>query len=206
MGVLYIMFWYNNVIKGGWVLLLMKIAIGSENDHKYVAVVRETREDEFFSSSFHNDGFTFHSKGVPSGVRDQPLTLDETMRGAYNRSMNVYDEVTGADFGFGIESGLMRAFDGRYLQIAVCSLFDGDRPSFGISSSYEHPDSVLKLILKEGKTVEEAYKIEGYTRSDKLGSEEGAIGIWSNGRVKRLDVLSEAVRDSLFSFRAYRDC
>ncbi len=88
-------------------LLLMKIAIGSMNEDKISAVLTEIVKDDFFSSSFHNDGFTLHSMGVPSGVRDQPLTLYETMSGARTRAMNVYGEVHDADFGFSGVSNLV---------------------------------------------------------------------------------------------------
>ncbi|MCQ6508018.1 DUF84 family protein, partial [Vibrio parahaemolyticus] len=59
-----------------------------------------------FQSAFPQQGFEFVGIRVPSEVADQPMTKEETHRGALNRFKNAKLEMQTAEFYVGLESGI----------------------------------------------------------------------------------------------------
>ncbi|EQD61665.1 protein containing DUF84, partial [mine drainage metagenome] len=64
---------------------------------------------------------------VPSGVASQPLSAEETVRGAILRARGALAAVPGADIGLGLEGGV--DFDARHTRqwvlLSVCAAWDG---------------------------------------------------------------------------------
>lgn len=134
---------------------------------------------------------------VPSGVPDQPLSLEETVRGAMNRARDAYRD---CDYGIGIESGIMQvpATKSGYMDICACAIYDGREFHLGLSSAWEFPDpKVMDLLSREGLTMEQAAVRAGLTENAKVGSAEGVISILTKGRLNRKEYTKQALRTAL---------
>jgi inosine/xanthosine triphosphatase len=134
-----------------------------------------------------------------SEVAEQPLSLEETIKGAKNRAKNAI-LLESVDYSFGIESGLINIPDCRsaYMDICVASIFDGQQFFYGFSSAWEVPSSVMNFILS-GKSMSQAALAVGLTDNPEIGSGEGLVGIVTKGRLDRKAYTKEAIRNALIN-------
>lgn len=168
----------------------MKINVGSKNKVKVEAVSElikdypELKDAEVFS------------KEVDSEVSHQPKSLEETINGAINRARNSFID---CDYSFGLESGLMAVPKTKtgYMDITVCAICDGNKFHLGISSAFEYPVEVTKYVLLSGDNISNAFNKLGLTKSNNLGSEQGAIGILTKNKITRKQYTQEAIRTAL---------
>lgn len=129
---------------------------------------------------------------VNSGVREQPISLNETVQGAMNRARSTFDE---CDYSFGIESGFMDVPHTKTgsMNITVCAIYDGTKYHLGISSAFECPKKVAELVNHAGIDVDEAVFKAGLSGNRKIGSSEGIIGVLTKGRLNRKDYTKQAI-------------
>jgi len=168
----------------------MKIVVGSKNEVKVQAVAETITEYDMFLRA------RIHSLEVPSDVADQPKSLEETIQGAKNRAQNAFD---GCDYSFGIESGLMQVPHTKtgYMDVCACAIYDGETFHLGLSSCFEYPREVARLVFEEGLNISQAFNKAGLTSNEKLGAAEGGIGILTKGRLDRKRYTKQAVRTAL---------
>lgn len=168
----------------------MKLRIASQNPAK-VEALREIIVDYP-----QLNGAEIVSVETVSGVSDQPKSLEETVRGAMNRCKNVFED---CEYSFGIESGLMEVPNTKsgYMDVCVCSIFDGQECYLGLSSAWEAPQEVAGLMLNEGLDMNQAAHKAGFTQNTKVGSAEGLVGIMTKGRLTRKEYTKEAIRTAL---------
>ncbi len=164
----------------------MKIGVGSKNKTKVDAITELLRDYPMFAGA--------EVEGVAVNV-DQfghPKDIDETVAGAVDRAKQAY---VGHEYGFGIESGLMKVPQTKsgYMEVAVCAVFDGKQIHMGLSQAYEWPKKVLDKILNEGMDGSQAMKAAGLTQHEKLGEHEGFVGIFTKGRTNRTEYNKAAV-------------
>lgn len=133
--------------------------------------------------------FTVKGCQAESGVSDQPLSVEETKRGAINRIFNAKCD---ADFIVSIESGVEREFDTFYsFTFAVLGDKSRTRFGYGTSTKFQVPDHVA-YGLEQGKTLGEINH-----------SPEGLIANVTGDRMKRTDLIAEAVMVALSFFHFY---
>ena len=133
--------------------------------------------------------FTVKGCQAESGVSDQPLSVEETKRGAINRIFNAKCD---ADFIVSIESGVEREFDTFYsFTFAVIGDKSRTRFGYGTSTKFQVPDHVA-YGLEQGKTLGEINH-----------SPEGLIANVTGNRMKRTDLIAEAVMVALSFFHFY---
>lgn len=168
----------------------MKVIIGSKNKVKVEAVKEVAADYEIFKSA------NFDASSVQSGVADQPKSLDEVVRGAQNRAKNAFE---GGDLGFGLESGLMEVPGSKsgVMDLCACVIYDGKQFHLGLSSCFECPIEMNRLMLEEGLDMSEACNKIGLTDNPEIGSGEGAIGILTKGRMTRKDYTKQAIVTAL---------
>ncbi len=159
----------------------MLVIVGSKNAAKLQAVERG------FARYFQGVGV----KGaeVESGVSDQPLALQEIIRGAVNRAKNAWGKAgEKCDYSVGMEAGLFEVPGTRtgYMDVAAVAVFDGNRVYLGLTPAFEYPRQVLEKILKEGKEVSDVF-LELW--NDDTRDSAGAIGRLSEGAVPRPGLL-----------------
>lgn len=149
------------------------------------------------------------SSSTQSGVAEQPCD-GQVIVGARNRAMHMSVSIPTDQhiyLGAGLESGLMNPSPYTcYTQTccAICLLVPGHKVPgrwiYGFSSGFTIP-ARISLHVKKGLDLSQATRMAGYTMSEKIGNEEGLIGILSGGRVTRRDQLREAVRNALFNLK-----
>jgi inosine/xanthosine triphosphatase len=168
----------------------MNIKIASQNPVKVEAL------KEILLDYNHLQDAKVESVDVSSGVSDQPKSLEETITGAKNRAKTAHID---CEYSFGIESGLMAVPHTKsgYMDVCACAIFDGSKYHLGLSSAWEAPEKVSKLILEDGLDMNEAAYKAGLTKDKKVGSAQGLVGIMTKGRLTRKAYTKEAIRTSL---------
>lgn len=155
--------------------MMKTIGIGSKNPAKIKAVKRLC--DPL--------GFEVLAVDVPSGVSDMPMSDEETKQGAIHRAKAVLD-VSQADFGVGLEGGVMDIGGSMYL----CNW-----GAFAHRDGHIYTASGARIVLEEalaegvrsGKELGDV--IDAYTSKKDVRKGEGTIGIMTNGRITRDDMF-----------------
>lgn len=169
-----------------------KIIVSSTNPVKLNATLTA------FSKMFADSLFQVEGVGVDSKVSNQPLTEEETIKGATNRVEGAQNKIPTADYWVGIEGGLeeingeMEAFAWVVVKSKNGQLGKGRTGSFFI------PQMVAELI-KQGKELGEADDIIfGKTNSKQAN---GAIGILTRDVLTRTSFYEPAVILALIPFK-----
>ncbi|MTH55633.1 DUF84 family protein [Bacillus mangrovi] len=160
----------------------MIIAIGTENPAKVQAV-----KQGFSSIRLITD---FKEVSVPSGVSSQPLTDEETMKGAENRA-KAARLAAGADIGIGLEGGVMETQAGFFLcnwGALVCA----DLPP--IIAGGARIQLPLEICAELVKGRELSPIMDEYSGSRQTGRSRGAMGIFTNGTVDRTEMFTHVVK------------
>ncbi|MFN0121871.1 MAG: DUF84 family protein [Blastocatellia bacterium] len=133
-----------------------------------------------------------------SGVSAQPMSDDEMRAGALNRARQALDLVAEAEYGVGIEGGVLDTSDGMWAYAWVVIVDRAGRVGKGQTGRFLLPDGVARLIRDEGLELGEADdRFFGRSNSKQ---KEGAIGILSDGRMTRLQLYKPAVVFALMRF------
>lgn len=169
----------------------MKINLGSSNPNKLAALKETLQGYERFKNA------EIIGIKVDSNVSDQPISLEETIRGAINRAKTAFKD---CDYSFGLESGLMTVPYTKtgYMDLTVCAIYDGKEAHLGLSPTWEFPDKrMTEAILKEGLTMSEVGNKFGLTNNPNIGDAEGVIGILTHGHVDRKAYAQPAIHMAL---------
>lgn len=170
----------------------MKLAVASKNPVKLAAA------QNGFAKMFPLETFDVVGLSVPSLVRDQPLSDEETYIGARNRAEAASRELPDADYWVGIEGGVelthseMEAF-----AWVVIKSRDG-RYGKGRTGTFFLPKQVSDLI-QQGKELGEADDIV-FGRSNSK-QQNGAVGILTGDVVDRTRYYIEAVIFACIPFK-----
>src|SRR3989344_517192 len=157
----------------------MIINVGSKNKVKVGAV------EEILKDYTHLARAKISGVDVDSGVSAQPKSFEETIQGAINRAKDSFKD---CDYSIGLESGLMNVPHSKsgYMDVCVCAIYDGKEFHIGLSSAWEFPKKeITASILNEGLDINQAMYKAGLTEKKHIGSEEGAIGYFTKGRMDR---------------------
>ncbi len=166
----------------------MKVAIGSTNPVKTRAVEKVLRE-------VYPD-VEFVAREVPSGVRAQPIGDEETRRGALNRARAVL-EATGADWGIGLEGGIIQIEMGT-LTTAWCVIVDrAGTVGVGGAANMLLPEAVAARVLNG---VELGEAMDEYASVEDVKHKMGAIGILTRGLIDRQGAYEVIVKYALAPF------
>lgn len=169
--------------------MVKNIAVGSLNQTKVNAV-----KDVFKKEKFEIIGFE-----VPSGVSEQPLSDEETLKGAINRAKAAL-EVGKAEIGIGLEGGVMETESGMLL----CNwgaLYTSDNLLIKAGGARILLPQEVALGIKSGKELSTV--IDEYTSKHDVRSNEGTIGIFTNGRLNRKEMFSHIMKLLLGQYEYY---
>lgn len=168
----------------------MRINIGTKSPVKVKAIEETLADYDSFCEAEIN------CIKVDSGVSDQPVNLEDTIRGAKNRALNAFQD---CDLSFGIESGLMAVPETKtgYMNASACAIYDGKDYHLGLASCFEYPKEMTRLVFEKGLEMSDAAKETGMTAKKKVGYEEGSIGILTKGRLNSVEYYVPAVVNAL---------
>jgi len=128
-----------------------------------------------------------------SGVSDQPMSDEETLKGARNRAQNAKNASPEADYWVGIEGGVQGDQNGltAFAWIVVC-----DRKISGESrtTTFRLPPQVVELIDR-GYELGEANDIIFEKHNSKQQS--GAVGLLTQNTITRTQLYAQAVQLAL---------
>lgn len=171
----------------------MIIAVGSQNRVKVEAVKEAIAECTLLAQA------EVVSFAASSGVTEQPVSLEEIIQGAKNRAYNAFAECQSCTYSFGLESGLFKAPGTMtgFLEASICSIFDGTNHHIGLSCGFEVPPAILELVLTKNLNLSEACHKAGITEHIHLGSQEGLIGLLTNGKIDRKQYTKQSIITAL---------
>ncbi len=173
----------------------MHVCVGSLNPVKFNAVKQAYK--------IYYNNIDVHKAKVQSNVPKQPIGLDITVKGAYNRakkSLEYLKSILDSEyeecelFGVGIEAGLVNIPLARtnYLGLQFCVIMDQlGEVSIGSGVGFEYPEKIIKKVLSE--KMEIGVIMGNLSGNRTLKREGGAISFLSKQAIKRVDILKEAV-------------
>ncbi len=167
------------------------IAVASQNPVKIEAALNG------FRRMFPGETFEAAPVVVPSGVGSQPLSSDETLRGALNRARNAARELPAADFWVGIEGGV-DSHGEALTAFAWVVVLDQNRAGKGCTGTFFLPPQVASLV-REGNELGEADDIV-FNRSNSK-QDNGAVGILTGNVIDRAAFYEQAVILALIPFK-----
>jgi inosine/xanthosine triphosphatase len=151
-----------------------------------------------FARMFPGETFEVAGMSAPSGVSDQPMSSEETIRGAINRVRNVSKLDPQADYWVGIEGGLEEADCELEAFAWVVVQSKEGKTGKGRTGSFFLPSKVYELV-KSGKELGEADDILfGMTNSKQ---NNGAVGILTGDVLTRTTYYEQAVILALIPFK-----
>ncbi|MFK2824704.1 DUF84 family protein [Bacillus sp. B190/17] len=166
----------------------MKLAIGSLNKAKKLAVERVVKE-----AGLEMDIVTL---SVPSGVKEQPFSDEETRWGAINRATRVLSEGN-ADIGIGLEGGVMETAEGLFL----CNwgaLAVKNQPVMTAGGARILLPQEIADCLRSGEELGPV--MDRFTTREGIRHSEGAIGVFTNGLVTRDEMFVHVAKLLLGQF------
>ena len=125
---------------------------------------------------------------VDSGVNKQPFSDEETIDGAYNRAFNIKE----SGLRFGLEAGVQMYNDTLFLVNWGVLIDENDKVYYAGGTRIPLPDSVKSELLKKEKEL--ATVIDELYHTNNIKHKEGAIGIFTNNYVSRLDIFCHIVK------------
>lgn len=169
----------------------MKLIVASKNPVKVEAAL------EGFQSMFPEESFETEGISADSGVSDQPLTDEETLRGAENRAKHAKVLFPEADFWIGIEGGLEEIGSKHWAFAWVCVL-SHTKEGKARSASFALPPKVSDLI-REGMELGDADdQVFGSSNSKQ---KNGAVGLLTGNIMVRKTLYIPTVVLALIPFR-----
>jgi inosine/xanthosine triphosphatase len=169
------------------------VAIGSRNRAKVQGVMKA------FAHYFK--GVEFKELDLTSRVKIQPMTLDETVRGARHRAEFAIEE-EGADFGVGVEAGIIKLAEETnegerfFLNVQIAAIVDSaHRLSFGSSPGFPIPTKFVSLL--EGERVELDRFSHQLTGAKRIREEHGVVYHLSKRHLSRVEMTEQCVSMAL---------
>jgi len=175
------------------------IALASSNPVKIRATLGA------FGRMFPGERFEVESLTVSSGAPAQPMSDEETLRGAISRARNAAAMVPEADYWVGIEGGVedeaaaiaadISAAMAAFAWVVVSS---GDRVGKARTGTFFLPTPVADLV-RQGKELGDADDIVFGKSNSK--QENGAIGLLTGNVIDRAQLYEHAVVLALVPFK-----
>jgi len=159
------------------------VAIGSKNPAKTVGTRNVFRK--FFPES------RFVEVDARRVAPAQPIGMDQVTGGALARAEFALGKEK-ADFGVGVEAGILPVAAGRGINLQIAVIVDKKGNSgMGFSSGFMVPASFLKRMQEKGAELDEfSHEL---TRTEKITEEEGIVYHLTKGSTSRLEMTEESV-------------
>jgi inosine/xanthosine triphosphatase len=165
-----------------------EVRVGSRNEPKLAAV-----RDALLA---YAPGVRVAGVAVASGVPEQPIGLDEIIRGARNRAVQAGTS-DACDLAVGIEDGLIELPNGEsapgtaHVNLGCAAITDGQRVSLGFSSGFAYPPACSRRAADERAPIGALFDHLWQGRRGESSALPSARGIGNVGRLT-LGVLPRA--------------
>lgn len=145
-----------------------------------------------FSAIYGEGSCHIESVAVDSGVPEQPVGSSETRTGARSRVMNARLVRPEADFWVAIEAGIDEGSTFSWVVIE-----NQQQRGEARSATLPLPEIILERV-KKGEALGPV--MSAYTGTEQIGRKEGAIGVFTAGKLTRSSVYHQAVILALSPF------
>lgn len=168
----------------------MKVAVGSENPVKIEAVQLA------FQEVWPDEQWEIFGMKVNSGVSHQPMSDEESIRGARNRAGEALEK-SDADYGVGLEGGLHQTGE-HYFDCGWIVVLDR-KNNEGIGSSIKMltPKKMVEMT-KQGIEIGDIDDLLFGRENSKQA--EGHFGLMTKNRITRTEGYTHAVISALTRF------
>ena len=149
---------------------------------------------------------------VESGVRDTPLSREESMRGARQRAETLQkmaqEEAKPWNYFVGLEGGLDSVMENGELRVFLESwvyVSDGTRGYFGRSGAVELPEALAEEVFVKG--IDLSIAIDRFAGEAGIRDAQGAWGVLSANKITRQEAFRVALIAAFapfFNSNAYR--
>jgi inosine/xanthosine triphosphatase len=170
---------------------MKRIVVASKNPVKIQAV------SHGFAKMFPDQTFQIDIQAVPSGVSDQPMTSEETLRGARQRAEKARASAPEADYWAGVEGGVEEGHYGLEV-FAWIVILSAERIGMAQTGTFFLPPRIAELV-RSGTELGDADDIV-FGRSNSK-QQNGAIGILTDDAVDRARYYEQAVIMALIPFK-----
>jgi len=167
-----------------------KVIIASKNPVKIEAAKAG------FLRMFPAKSFIFEGVSVPSDVSDQPMTHEETQKGAHYRALNAKNEYPDADFWVGIEGGIHE--DEFGMQAFAWIEVHANKESHRAQTAIFYLPKPIAAMVRSGMELGEAD--DQYFGRTNSKQKDGAVGILTNGEIDRKSYYEHAMVMALIPF------
>lgn len=158
----------------------MRVAVGSKNPAKVNAV----------KEAFKVYPYEIISIDVDSGVSDQPMSDEETIKGAVNRAIQAAEKAE-ADIGIGLEGGVQQTPYGLMLCNWGALAVKGMVPIIAGGARIPLPEEVARQLLMG---AELGPVMDEYAKKQNVRKNEGAVGIFTNGQISRSEMFTHVMK------------
>ena len=168
------------------------ICVASENPVKLNAA------GVAFRRMFSGRDFRIAGLAAQSGVADQPMSREETLRGATNRAINARERAPNHDYWIGIEGGVEETAQGMSCFAWVVALDALGGMGRGQTGVFFLPDEVAALLRTGMELGEADDRVFGRENSKQRN---GAIGLLSGDVIDREAYYVHALIMALLPFK-----
>jgi len=138
----------------------MKIVLGSTSKAKKEILDKALRNS--IKGKYEIVGINADSE-----ISDQPLSEDETVKGAVNRARNAFKQVPDADFAVGLEGGLNKVDGANYFLVCGTAIVDNTQKAYiGVGGQLELPKEVSDRISNNEQFGEAIREYEAKNKTD----------------------------------------
>ena len=168
----------------------MKIAVGSTNPVKILAT------KQAFQTVWPKEKWVVEGVSVKSGVSDQPMCDEESVKGAKTRAKRALAAL-GADFGVGLEGGIQK-IGKDYFDCGWAVVVDKNGiVGVGSSAKVIVPTKMMKYIKKG---VELGVVCDLVFKSKNSKQENGHFGLMTNNIITRTSGYKDGIVMALVRF------
>jgi inosine/xanthosine triphosphatase len=150
-----------------------------------------------FRTMFPKFELSFEPVAVPSRVSDQPMSDEETLRGAENRARAAELERPEADFWVGLEGGLDGDLAGGLFAFAWVVVRGEGRCGRSRTATFQLPEAVAELVRQGMELGEADDLVFGQTCSKQ---HKGAVGLLTANAIDRAQLYEPSVALALVPF------
>ena len=171
-------------------ICITEVAIGSTNSVKIQAV----------KNALNSESIRVVPCSALSKVRPQPLSDEETLQGAINRARDCLEK-TESTLAIGLEAGIVFLNE----QIYLChwgAIVDRHQNTYFTNGPLILLPKEYAKDLIEGQNLEDI--MHHSTGIENLGAKEGAIGVFTQKRLNREQVLTQMVKVLLGQYCYYQ--
>ena len=165
----------------------MHHVVSATTNHAKIQAILQAFNEIFGEGSCH-----IESVSVESGVPEQPFGNEETRAGARNRVANARAVQPNADFWVAIEAGIDEGSTFSWVVIE-----DHHQRGEARSATLPLPAVILEKV-RAGEALGPV--MSQHTGIDEIGRKEGAIGVFTAGKLTRSSVYHQAVVLALSPF------